>query len=203
MTLVMLLMPFALCAQTKADIFRKETPITWLGIDFTEARYLGDPGTVSPSEMKNYFYRINQLILAEPDKYNLRKAFNKSYVTPNLSIIDDLNNRIDENQIMSSNYNDYVRLNENKIREMVKLYKFNNINGIAVVIIMEAMNKTSSQAAMWVAFINTADNSLLHTSRVTGKSGGFGFRNHWAGSIYNVLELVRGRKMKEWQKGKS
>ena len=189
-------------AQTKEDIFRKETPLTWLGIDFSEARYIGDPGTVDAYEMKGLFDRINQLILAEPDKYDLRKSFHKSYITPNLSIVNAVNSKIDETKLLSNDNNDISRINADMVQLMVNKYKFENINGIAVVLIMESMNKNTSHASMWVAFVNTANNKVLLTSRMVGKSGGFGFRNHWAGSVHKVLELIRAKQYKAWQKGK-
>ena len=188
--------------QTKEEIFRKETPITWLGIDFSEARYIGDPGTVDAREMKGLFDKINQLILAEPDKYNLRKTFNKSYITPNLSIVNALNAGIDESKLLSADLNDNTRINADMVQSMVSRYKFENINGMALVFIMEAMNKNTSQASMWVTFINTSNNQVIHTARLSGKSGGFGFRNHWAGAVHKVLELIRNKQYKAWQKGK-
>jgi hypothetical protein len=189
-------------AQTKEDIFRKETPITWLGIDFSEARYIGDPGTVDTYEMKGLFDKINQLILAESDKYNLRKSFNKSYITPNLSLVNELNAKIDESKLLSNDNNDISRINADMVQLMANRYKFENINGIALVFIMESMNKNTSQASMWVTFVNATNNKVILTTRMVGKSGGFGFRNHWAGSIYKVLDLIRAKQYKAWQKGR-
>jgi len=200
--LVLMLLASTLVAQTREDIFRKETPVTWLGIDFSEARYIGDPGTVDAYEMKGLFGKINQLMLAEPDKYDLRKSFYKSYITPNLSIVNNLNTGIDESKLMSNDNNDITRINADMVQMMVNKYKFENINGIALVLIMESMNKNTSQASMWVTFVNASDNKVLLTSRLVGKSGGFGFRNHWAGSVLKVLDLIRSKQYKAWQKGR-
>ena len=200
--LVLMLLASTLVAQTREDIFRKETPVTWLGIDFSEARYIGDPGTVDAYEMKGLFGKINQLMLAEPDKYDLRKSFYKSYITPNLSIVNNLNAGIDESKLMSNDNNDITRINADMVQMMVNKYKFENINGIALVLIMESMNKNTSQASMWVTFVNASDNKVLLTSRLVGKSGGFGFRNHWAGSVLKVLDLIRSKQYKAWQKGR-
>jgi hypothetical protein len=197
-----MLMAVVSFAQTKEDIFRKETPITWLGIDFSEARYIGDPGTVDGYEMKVLFGKINQLILAEPDKYDLRKSFHKSYITPNLSAVNEVNSKIDETKLLSNDNNDITRINADMVQLMVNKYRFENINGIAVVFIMESMNKNTGHASMWVAFVNAANNKVLLTSRLVGKSGGFGFRNHWAGSVHKVLELIRAKQYKAWQKGR-
>ncbi len=200
--LVLMLLASTLVAQTREDIFRKETPVTWLGIDFSEARYIGDPGTVDAYEMKGLFGKINQLMLAEPDKYDLRKSFYKSYITPNLSIVNNLNAGIDESKLMSNDNNDITRINADMVQMMVNKYKFENINGIALVLIMESMNKNTGQASMWVTFVNASDNKVLLTSRMVGKSGGFGFRNHWAGSVLKVLDLIRSKQYKAWQKGR-
>lgn len=199
---LMILAPAMMNAQSKEDIFKKETPTTWLGIDFSEARYLGDPGTLDGYEMKDMFYRINMLIISEPEKYNIAKAFYKAGVTPNTSVADAINGKVDESKIISSDYSDFTRLNEDKIKAMVKKYDMKDTKGLALVFIVEALNKTANQAAIWVTFVNASNKEVLLTERMLGKSGGFGFRNFWAASVLKIFEDVQSKKYKSWQKNK-
>ena len=68
LTIIGLTLNLSLIAQSKSELFKSETPATWMGIDFSEARYLGDPGTVSTYEMKQLFSKINFITVSESDK---------------------------------------------------------------------------------------------------------------------------------------
>jgi hypothetical protein len=34
---------------------------------------------------------------------------------------------------------------------------------------------------------------------MTGKAGGFGYKNYWAKSVFEVLEDIEKKKYKEWK----
>jgi hypothetical protein len=187
-------------AQTREDIFKKETPLTWMGIDFSESRFFSDPGTVSASGMVEFYSRINYLIISEPDKYNLNKTFDKTTVTPNIDMVEKVNRSIDETKILTYNFADFNRLDTSKIQSMVSNYNTGDIKGLAAIFIMEGMNKPKELAVMWVTFFNTDTRQVLHTSRLTGKAGGMGFRNYWAATIYDVLKQIRAKEYSNWQK---
>ena len=65
--------------------------------------------------------------------------------------------------------------------------------------IMESMNKASAQASMYVTFIDLASGKVLLTERMTAKAAGFGFRNYWAKTVYEVLDDIKKSKYKEWK----
>ena len=52
-------------AQTVKDIFTDATPITYLGIDFSNSKFYGDPGTVDGNEMVDLLKKINDVIVFE------------------------------------------------------------------------------------------------------------------------------------------
>lgn len=55
----------------------QDAKVTWLGIDFSEVRVMGDVGA-TPGEMKDrYFTSINDVVVNESEKYNLSKTFRK------------------------------------------------------------------------------------------------------------------------------
>ena len=63
-------------------------------MDFTLARFTlvtEDPAAIVSTSLK----AINTLILAEPDKYNLKKFFSKSEVTPDMEMVNERNSKID------------------------------------------------------------------------------------------------------------
>lgn len=190
--------------QAQSQIFEYNTPVTWLGVDFSEVRYMGDlENTADGNSLKTVFPKINDLIVNEPEKYNLKNAFYKQNISPNLDAVSRVNEKLDPSDIVTTDLNDYSRMDESFIQKMVSKYKFENVDPVGLVIIMEGMNKSIPQASMWVTFVDTKSNKVLFTKRLTSKAGGFGLRNYWASSIHKVFTEVEKKEFKKWKKGKS
>jgi hypothetical protein len=189
-------------AQTKSDIFgNSKNLITWLGIDFSKVVYIGDPGTVSPEEMKGLFSKINILIISEPDKYDIKKYFRKSNVESNITYTEENNKNVNTEKLISFNSKDYQKFDESIVKTVVDTYKFESSEkGIGLVFIVDGMNKIIEEASMWVTFINIETKEVIFTERLTGKAAGFGFRNHWAGAVEDVMKKVKSTYWQEWFK---
>lgn len=194
---------FSSFAQTIADIFNKpETPITWVGIDFSATKYVGDPGTVNPAEMKGLFSKINTLTINEPDKYDITSAFKRTTTAPSkIEVTEAVNEKIDPAGIITPNVSEQNHLSESKIQNMVRRYNFPaGSSGIAVAFIMEKLVKPTEQETFWVTFIDMKTKSVLFTDKITAKAGGFGFRNHWAGGVYAGLKEIKSSAYGKWKK---
>lgn len=194
---------FSSFAQKISEVFSKpETPITWVGIDFSETKYVGDPGTVAPAEMKGLFSKINALTVNEPDKYDIGKAFKRSAaVTSKIEVTEAVNEKIEPAQIITPNMSEQNHLNESKIQGMVRRYNFPaGSSGVALAFIMENLSKTTEEETFWVTFIDMKTKSVLFTDKVTAKGAGFGFRNHWAGGVYAALKEIKSSYYGKWKK---
>lgn len=189
-------------AQTKADVFgNQHLPVTWLGIDFSKASYIGDPGTVSPSEMKQMFSNINILMIKEPKKYNFKGVFRKNNMESNISFTEEQNKNIDPDKIQTFDSRNFNKLNPNSIQEIINEYKFSpQDKGVALLFVIEGLNKMTEEAAMWPVFFNMETKEIIFTERLIGKSSGIGFRNHWAGAVHNTLEKIDSNLYKQWKK---
>lgn len=190
-------------AQTIADVFNKpETPIIWVGIDFSATKYIGDPGTVAPAEMKGLFSKINTLTINEPDKYDITTAFKRSTtVSSKIEVTEAVNEKIEPAQIITPNQSEQNHLSESKIQSMVRRYNFPaGSSGVALAFIMENLSKPTEQETFWVTFIDMKTKSVLFTDKVTGKAAGFGFRNHWAGGVYAGLKEIKSTYYGKWKK---
>jgi hypothetical protein len=189
-------------AQTKSDIFGDSNlPVTWLGLDFGQVSYIGDPGTMGVTEMKSFLNKINLLTINEPKKYDIKGTFRKKNVDNNLSLTQEINESVNPDKLIVSG-SDEEKLNESTIKSIIEnKYKFDNSEkGVGLVMIMESLNKTSELASIWVTFINMDSRELIFTERLTGKAVGFGFRNYWAGAVYSVLKEIDSHNYKVWQK---
>ena len=187
-----------LSAQTVADIFKSETPITWLGVDYSDMRFIG-PLDVNPSQLDEFAKTLNDLFLREPKKYDVAAPFDKQTVTSNLKYVEKANAAMNTDQTLSSDSKDMTRFSMETVAKKVGTYGLSE-KGIGLVYITEALNKNDQEAAYWVTFVNMADGKVLLTERVTGKAVGFGFRNYWAGSFYGTLKQIKGGLYKDWKK---
>lgn len=194
---------FSSFAQKITDVFSKpETPLTWIGIDFSETKYVGDPGTVAPAEMKGLFSKINTLTINEPDKYDITSAFKRTTtVTSRIEVTETVNEKIDPAGIITPNTSEQNHLSESKIQSMVRRYNFPaGSSGVAVAFIMENLVKPTEQESFWVTFVDMKTKSVLFTDKISGKAGGFGFRNHWAGGVYDGLKEIKSSTYAKWKK---
>ena len=188
-----------LSAQTFQDFFKPETNVTWLGIDFTDVKVMGHTDMELEDLVARQFQGINELVLAEPKKFDLPKAFHKESVASDLSLVKAKNKGISDSQIKSDNDADLARFSNATIDKMVKSYDFGSKKGIGVIFFMEGMSKKKERSYIWVTFIDMGSKKVLYTERMEEKVGGFGLRNYYAKSIYEALEDIE-KKYKDWKK---
>lgn len=188
-------------SQSLKEFFsNSETPLTYLGVDFSKAKLLA-PG--NPDEIRNRLYTaINYVIINEPKKYDIKGAFHKSVVNNDITAVNAKNEKANINDILSTNSADYTRFKENDIAAMVKDLDLSGKQGIGLILVMEAMRKVDkdADAALWVTLVDMKSKKVLMTERIeNNKAAGIGFRNYWAASIKNMIEKIEKKKHKEWQ----
>lgn len=188
-------------SQTLKDIFSNSaSPIFYLGIDFSKARLL-DNG--DPNDIKNRMYAsINQLIVNEPKKYDLKGAFLKDNIDYDFGAVNKSNGQANINEILSTNPADFNRFKEKDITSIVNNLDLSGKTGIGLLFVMESMRKMDKKgdAAIWVTLIDMKTKKVLMTERMVSKGKmAIGFRNYWASAIKNLLDDIQDEKYKEWQ----
>jgi hypothetical protein len=188
-------------AQGLKDVFNNsESPLLYLGIDFSKTRLL-DVGNAD--DIRNRLYgSINDLVIDEPKKYDLKGAFRKSNINHDLSAVTKNNAKANLNDIISTNSADFNRLKEADINAEVKSLDLSGKEGVGLLFVMEAMRKEGKKgnAAIWVTFIDLKTKKVLMTERIEADAkGGFGFRNYWASTIKELIDEIDSKKYKEWR----
>lgn len=203
--LTMAAITIAAFAQNKSDVFDANKEITWLGLDFSQLKFIGDAnqwkdaGEVTNSQMRDkYFPGWNALFINEKERYKVADAINRTEVNYAIDVTEKSNNRLKGN-FFESDGNMYQLLTEDKIKELVKKYDFLGNKGIGMMFFVEGMSKGREAASMWVTFVDMNTRTVLLTKRLEGKSGGFGFRNYWAKTFLLVLKDIR-ENWHDWQK---
>ncbi len=188
-------------AQTLKDFFSSsETPTFYYGLDFTKARLIDD-ATANVNDIRDRQYDgINELIITESKKYDLKGAFHKSNVDHDLGYVNKRNEKANAEDIKSTSSSDFHRFKEDDIKSIVSGFDFGGKKAIGILLVVEAMSKSEKSIAVWVTLVDPQTKKVLLTDRVEGKAGmAFGFRNYWASAIKNVLETIEKKKYNEWK----
>jgi hypothetical protein len=186
--------------QNKRDIFNPGTQITWLGVDFSQAKFIGDRERLgSHSDILRLMESINQLIINEPEKYNIGKAIGRDRIEKNIEVTLDHNASLDPASLLSNDTRDYARLRESDIEEIISSYDFSGLSGIGMMFNIEAFSKLDESTSVWVTFIDLASGKVLITQNLKGKPKGFGLRNYWGGSLYAIIEAIKKKEFEMWR----
>ena len=204
LSLTLIVFSFQVNAQTAQDIFKSGTPVTWLGLDFTEARFIGDRERLgSHSDVLHLMEAINQLIVNEPTKYDIAAAIGRTRVEKAINVTSEHNSQLEVSELLSDQSKDYQRLKSSDIERIVSGYSFEGLDGIGLMFNIESFSKMDESASVWVTFINLDTKEVLLTQRLLGKPGGFGLRNFWGRSIYNVIGEIKKKEFEMWRKRNS
>jgi len=188
-------------AQTINEIFDKNVPITWLGLDFSGAKFLGDREKYgSSSDVKFLIKSWNDVIEREKDKYNVARATKKTKAEYRADVTGVHNEELDISEMLSNNPGESFHLKAEDISTIVNSYDFQGLAGIGLMFNVESFNKFEQQAAIWVTFINLNSKEVLFTDRMLASPGGAGMRNYWARAVLETLEKMEKKQMEVWRK---
>lgn len=183
-------------AQSVSDLFKQsDTRITWLGVDFSHVKLIGnfsefaDAGQKSTYQIRNnYFPGWNYLILDEPNKYDLKGMLRKGNLNYDLDIVSKLNANAALEDMETYNAPNYTTQD---ISNFVSQYSTAGKDGLGVVFIAEALNKNAVEAWFHFVVINMKTKEVLITQRLRSEPIGFGLKNYWAGAIYKTIKEIR------------
>ncbi|HEX9512909.1 MAG TPA: hypothetical protein VF939_20605 [Puia sp.] len=180
-------------AQTKEDVLNGSADITWLGLDFSQVKFIGpatqfkDAGEISNEQFREYTASWNQLFISEQKKYNVAEMVHRPEVKYALDVTNKANSSI-KKDFFGNNPNDFKTLDEKKIGDLVKNYDFQGKTGAGLLFFVEGMSKGLQEAGAWVTLVDMKSKKVISTTYKTGKAGGFGFRNYWAKSWFNIIK---------------
>jgi len=200
---------FLLCittqAQTVQDIFSNyKIPVTWFGIDYSHSKIIGTISSfggkspISAQELRDgYYWSWNNLLLSEPEKYNVESMIHRVTVIKDLSLVKQLNADASLDSIEAPVTPFYTPI---KIQQFVSNYSIEGMSGIGLIFIAESMNKITSTACYHVVFFNIETKEVLLQQRLNSMAGGVGLRNFWASSFCKLMAHIRDDSYYKWQK---
>ncbi len=186
-------------AQSAKDVFDEKTPITWLGLDFTGTKFIGDQEKLGTQEdLHKLLTAWNNLMINEPDKFDVGKALHRLPLKQAVEVAIAHNEKLNLQGTMTSA--EVTHLNKEDISRIVSSYDFALQNGMGVLFVVDSFSKLQEEGIVWVTFVNMGTKEVIFTNRLSAKPVGFGIRNYWAGAIYGMLKQIRLNYYDKWKK---
>jgi hypothetical protein len=180
-----------------------EANITYLGIDFSHVKLIGnftefiEAGGKNVMEIRDiYFPRWNMIVLDEREKYDIAGMLRKNEVYYDIDMITAVNSRTSLENMQSFNT---VKFTEENIGNFVSQYDIKGKEGIGIVFIAECLNKSAGEAIFHFVALNMATGEILFQRRLRGEPNGFGLRNYWINSLYRIINDVKYYYFNEWR----
>lgn len=163
----------------------KNAEVYFYGIDFSKVKVYG--AEESPSQFLDAFHSINRLFLAEADKYNVGKRLQVYVKGIDLDPVEAVNDDIEKADLIQNGYGGY-QLTDEDIASAIRQLPIKEESGIGLVFIAEVLNKSSQRAKYCVTFFDIESRDVIDVWEGKGKAQGFGLRNYWARSVYNMMK---------------
>ncbi len=187
LTIILMVVSLNLSAQTAEEILNKDLPITFIGLDFSACKGVA-LGCPSNEMVGKYIPAINQLLIVEPNKYDLNKAFKKTKIQNDFAETERLNAKINVDSFQVLTSGNVAPLDENKLAAMAKKYNMTGKSGVGLVFIVESLDKTTVTGTYHAVFFSMSDGKIIMNQKYQGRAMGFGMRNFWAASFYSILK---------------
>lgn len=180
--------------------------MVWYGLDFSNAKFvgqftnIGDNSGGSGYELRDkHIPAWNNLILNEPNKFNIRKSFRKSNVFNQLEVVNARNSKIDADKAVS--FNTYKWENEKAIIEKTisEYTGGEKKEGLGVVFIIESFDKMANLATIHVTLFDIATKKVMVTEKFVEVPVGVGVRNYWAGAFAKIFKAIDTQKINDWK----
>lgn len=194
---------FTLNAQERSDIFDPKTKVTWLGLDFSAHKFIGDRERLgSESDMRHLFDAWNDLIIREADKYNIADAIGRraSTFVNEIDVTKEHNTELDVMSMYSDDKKDYLHLTKEGVDEIIASYDFKGLSGIGLMFNAESFSKLNGEAAIWITFVNLESKEVYFSERLVAPPAGAGTRNYWAGAMVKIIERIKKKEFEAWRK---
>jgi hypothetical protein len=174
-------------AQTPADVLKHGSSVTFFGVDYSKCK--GVALGASTEEMRDkVFPAINMLLVVEEDKYDVKKALLKSQVIIDLNDVNRINTLINPSIFDAYSSKELKPFVKDTIAQMIQLYNLKDKTGIGLVFIAEYLDKPGTTAAYNLVYFSMPEGKVILSEREFGTPKGFGMRNYWAYTIYDILK---------------
>lgn len=192
--LTVFIFTYAVSSFAQPNPFANNDQVTWLGIDFSHVKLIGEfaefsgTGDKSMRQVRDqYFESWNMVVINEQEKYDFSEMVGGNEIYYDFQMIFDLNAKTDIEDIKVYNEPKYSK---EDIVGFINVYDFEGKSGIGMTFVAEVLNKSKGRAVYHFVVLDMATKEILAYKPVTSKPRGFTLRNYWAGSIYHAMSII-------------
>jgi hypothetical protein len=181
------------------DLYVGKEKLTFLGYDFTQARFIGSTSFTDAKSIRDYFMNEwNKLIFLEPKKYSLQEPMKlpPGKYRADTDCLTALNKTIDmKGKVIDEPY----QLSLEDATHSVENYKCELKEGVGCSFVIESFSKPDEKVTVWVMFFDLSTMKILLSEKIAGNVGGSGVRNYYAGGLCKITEKIDNDYYKKWR----
>ena len=200
LTFLFITAEFTVSQDLKQVLLDPYYPIDFIGLDFSEVKLIGvSSDYASAYELTGRFFpEWNDMFYSQPEKFDVGTFLRKHRVHYSTENMISVNDKVDANELISRRpVKEFTKV---KLQEIINNYNFEFENEVAMVFVINSLDKPRKQTKLNVVFFNTNSKNILLSFLLVTKPAGGGFRNYWIGSIYYALKKLKNNEYKKWQK---
>jgi hypothetical protein len=192
--------------QLSAFFINLKTPVTWLGMDFSQVRLLDKDGNMKEGKNEqnekfsnSLFGQWNALFTEEKKRYDIAGALRHASVSYSTDHVNSKNDTIQVNRLYVQDKTSLNHIKSSDIQNIVNTYPLENKTGYGLVFIVESLDRQKKETNTWVALIDMKTRQVLIAEKMYANVGGIGMRNYWARGFHNTINDIKERKYEEWK----
>lgn len=173
--------------------------ILWTGIFFSKAHFTKNGLDFTQEIFQHYLHDWNMMIINDQKKYDIRMSFRKPVMQYDLSMVTKINKSLKSIQVVKNNIASKYVLSDEQIVEYVSTLEYPKSMEYALSFFVESFDDASKVAAIWVVVVKTETSEVVLCEKFLKTPHGFGTRNYWARTFYNVLFDIKSSSFLRWE----
>jgi hypothetical protein len=179
--------------------FLNNREVLWTGINFAKAKFTKQGFDFPQEIIQHYLHDWNMLILNDQKKYDIRMSFRKPVMQYDLSLVTKANKGVKVGQLLTNHIDLKDILSEELLADYMKKFVYPHEFRYALTFVVESFDSATKMASIWVVLSVTASGEIVLCEKFLKTPGGFGTRNYWARTFYNLLYDIKTYAFLRWE----
>ena len=116
-----------------------------------------------------------------------------------LSLTTKINKGLRVNHLLTQRIDIKDVLSDEQVVEYFSSLEYPTTSKYALTFLVESFDDSTKMAAIWVVILETESRSVVLCEKFLKQPGGFGTRNYWARTYYNLLFDIKSSSFLRWE----
>jgi hypothetical protein len=179
--------------------FLSHKEVTWLGIDFSKARFTRQGFQLTQEVVLRYFNDWNILIISDQKKYDVRMSFRKPIMQYDLSWVTKRNKTVKINNLITNFITIDAVYNEDNIIDYIQSSQLPQVSDYSILYLVESFDDRAKIGTVWVVIVQTSTGKVVLCEKFMKNPSGFGLRNYWGRVFYNLFFDIQKYAFLRWE----